>query len=452
MRYSQLRAFHFVAIYSSFSIAAEKLKISQPAVSEQVKKLEQNYDTLLLRRHNKKISLTDTGEKLVILTKQLFEVEQQIEDYISETGQDLKGSIRIIADSASHVLNILAAFRKKYPNWKELHDRKNELPNNYSCPQSFRTPIPEEAYPTAWIGDRAVDYINDSAKKDAPFFAFVSFPDPHHPFNPPGKYWDMYSPDEFSVDLPYSAHKNPTPAMQDVNRMWEAGESGAIPQMAFRASDEHVKETMALTAGMITMIDDQVGRLIQSLKDNGQYDNTVIVFTSDHGDYLGDFNMLLKGPLKLGSITRVPMIWSDPNSRTAVRTKTLGSTIDLSASILERVGFEPYNGMQGKSFLRSLSGDEPRRDEVLIEFNNNDARMGMVTVPRVRTLRSKSRRLSVYADEDWGELYDLENDPNETHNLWNDEKAEKAKLKLSLRLVEHLARQTDSSPRSKRLA
>ena len=120
MRYSQLRAFHFVAIYSSFSIAAEKLKISQPAVSEQVKKLEQNYDTLLLRRHNKKISLTETGEELVILTKQLFEVEQQIEDYISETGQDLKGSIRIIADSASHVLNILAAFRKKYPNVKVI--------------------------------------------------------------------------------------------------------------------------------------------------------------------------------------------------------------------------------------------------------------------------------------------------------------------------------------------
>ena len=120
MRYSQLRAFHFVAIYSSFSIAAEKLKISQPAVSEQVKKLEQNYDTLLLRRHNKKISLTETGEKLVILTKQLFDVEQQIEDYISETGQDLKGSIRIIADSASHVLNILAAFRKKYPNVKVI--------------------------------------------------------------------------------------------------------------------------------------------------------------------------------------------------------------------------------------------------------------------------------------------------------------------------------------------
>ena len=83
MRLNQLRAFHFVAIHGSFSVAAEELKISQPAVSDQVKKLEQNYDTLLIRRHNKKITLTETGKKILILTKQLFEVEQQIEDYIS---------------------------------------------------------------------------------------------------------------------------------------------------------------------------------------------------------------------------------------------------------------------------------------------------------------------------------------------------------------------------------
>ena len=120
MRHNQLRAFHFVAILGSFSVAAEKLKISQPAVSDQVKKLEQNYDTLLIRRHNKKITLTETGKKILILTKQLFEVEQQIEDYISETGQELAGSIRIIADSASHVLNILSAFRKKYPMVKVI--------------------------------------------------------------------------------------------------------------------------------------------------------------------------------------------------------------------------------------------------------------------------------------------------------------------------------------------
>ena len=121
---SMCELFHFVAIYGSFSVAAERLKISQPAVSEQVKKLEQNYDTLLIRRKNKKITLTDEGKKILLLTKQLFEVEQQIEDYISESGQELAGSIRIIADSASHVLNILAAFRKKYPKVKVILDQE----------------------------------------------------------------------------------------------------------------------------------------------------------------------------------------------------------------------------------------------------------------------------------------------------------------------------------------
>ena len=90
-------------------------------------------------------------------------------------------------------------FRNTAPDWQELHDRANELPHNYSCPQAFRTPVPEDLYPTAYVRDRAVDYIASRAGEEAPFFAFVSFPDPHHPFNPPGKYWDMYNPDDFDV-------------------------------------------------------------------------------------------------------------------------------------------------------------------------------------------------------------------------------------------------------------
>ncbi|WP_201285603.1 hypothetical protein [Chelativorans xinjiangense] len=77
--------------------------------------------------------------------------------------------------------------RRAHPNWRELYDPANELPHNYGCPQAYRTPVPEESYPTAWIADRAAAWIREQAGGDAPFFAFVSFPDPHHPFNPPGK-------------------------------------------------------------------------------------------------------------------------------------------------------------------------------------------------------------------------------------------------------------------------
>jgi len=115
MSYSQLRAFHFVALKGGFSRAAEAMHITQPAVSEQVRKLEQDYDVLLFNRERKQICLTRAGETLFLLTKQFFEIERQIEEYISEARAEMDGQIRIIADSARHVTQILIEFRKRYP-------------------------------------------------------------------------------------------------------------------------------------------------------------------------------------------------------------------------------------------------------------------------------------------------------------------------------------------------
>lgn len=343
-------------------------------------------------------------------------------------------------------------FRASTPDWQELHDPENQLAHNYSCPQSYRTPVPEELYPTTWIADRAIEYVNASVEHEAPFFAFVSFPDPHHPFNPPGRYWDMYSPEEFDVGLPYEKHKNPTPPMQRLTQLWQQGMPAETPQTAFRADSEHVKEAMALTAGMISMVDDQIGRVIQALKDSGQFDNTVIIFTSDHGDYLGDFNLMLKSALPFRAITRVPMIWSDPASRTASSTNALASTIDLPASILDRAGFTPYYGMQGRSFLPCLSGESMHRDELLIEHNDGGPRMGFEPAARMRALITQDWRLTTYSGESWGELYDLKADPQETNNLWDDSAASSIRAELSLKLIDCLTKQMDESPRAQRLA
>ena len=343
-------------------------------------------------------------------------------------------------------------FRETVPNWKELHDPANELVHDYTCPQAYRTPIPDYKYPTAWVADKAVEYLEGRKDEDAPFFAFVSFPDPHHPFNPPGKYWDMYDPNDFDVDLPYDAHENPTPPMQHEKKMFEQGIEPAIPQMPFFASDKHICEAKALTAGMITMIDDHIGRVIDALKSSGEYDHTVIIFTSDHGDYLGDFNLLLKGPIMLPSITRVPMIWSDPEARAEVQTDTMASTIDISASILERAGLAPYNGIQGQSFLDALDGTAAHRDEVMIEHNDGGPRMGFNKAVRARTLRSADWRMTIFAGEGWGELYDLNADPRECRNLWDEPEYASTKATLSMRLLEHLTFQMDESPRATRLA
>ena len=130
------------------------------------------------------------------------------------------------------------------------------------------------------------------------------------------------------------------------------------PQTAMMLDDRPLKEAMALTAGMIAFIDDAVGDILGALEANGQMDNTVICYNADHGDYLGDFNMLLKGALPFRSISRVPFIWSDPDDCEAAATDALCSTVDLAASILDRAGLERVaDGLQAMKDKRHETND-----------------------------------------------------------------------------------------------
>ena len=219
-----------------------------------------------------------------------------------------------------------------------------------------------------------------------------------------------------------------------------------------RAGDQELREAMALTAGMITMIDDHVGRVVTALKERGLYENTVILFTSDHGDYLGDFGLLLKGVMPFRSLTQVPMIWSDPADRTARVSDALASSIDIGPTIVDRAGLTPYRGVQGRSFLSCAGGLGGHRDELLIEFNDGAAKLGFKRPARVRTLRTKEWRYTIYAGEDWGELYDIQADPDETRNLWESSAHDSLRGRLALRLAHHLAFQMDESPRATLIA
>lgn len=343
-------------------------------------------------------------------------------------------------------------FKENAPDWKALHDPENQLAHDYSCPQAYRTPIPEDLYPTAYIRDRAIDYITSCADENAPFFTFVSFPDPHHPFNPPGKYWDMYNPNDFEVSLPYDAHKNPTPPMQWLHKNWKGDGGQTTPQTAMMLDDQQIKEAMALTAGMMAFIDDAVGDIIAALEASGQLDNTVICYNADHGDYMGDYNMLLKGALPFRSITRVPFIWSDPDARRQTRSDALCSTVDLAATILDRAGLKPFNGNQGQSFLPAIKAQDGLRHEALIEYNDGGKRLGFEEPARVRSLVTAEWRLTIYRDQDWGELYDLKADPNETDNLWDTADHQDTRAHLTNRLAHHLIAQMDESPCADRLA
>jgi arylsulfatase A-like enzyme len=330
------------------------------------------------------------------------------------------------------------------PKARNLLGPKNSLPHDYGVPQAYRTAIPEELYVTSFLGERASAYL-DEAKGDEPFFLMVSFPDPHHPFNPPGKYWDMYKPDQFPVPEAYSRNDWTPPALvQNIFKERESGKANLSGMGTIGVSAREAQEARALTCGMIACVDDAIGRVLGALDKSGKRDDTVVIFTSDHGDHLGDHRLMLKGAEQYQSIVRVPFIWSDPQAQgQPKRTDALASTMDIGSTVLDRARIEPASGVQAKSFLPVLEGSTVR-DSVFIQYDHQASSAGTDVPVRVHTLVGDRYRVSVFHGTGWGELYDLKNDPGEFENLWDDPAHAKTRAAMTERLllaeIEHVDR------------
>lgn len=335
-----------------------------------------------------------------------------------------------------------------------LRGRENALPHDYQCPQAWRTAVPEELYPTRYIQDRAVDWLTsyETRRNEAPFFLMVSFPDPHHPFTPPGKYWDMYRPED--MPLPPSQKNRPsgTPFMEKTRA--ESRGPGGNEYHAMTATEREIREAMALTCGMMAMIDDAVGAVMQALSDTGLDQETVVLFTSDHGDLMGDHGLLLKGPFHYQGLIRVPLLWRDPQAgyRHMQRCGRLVGTIDLGATILARAGIEPYHGIQGRSLLPLVQNPTAEwQRSIMIEEEQHDGVLDSDGPLRVRTVVTENHRLSIYSGQDWGELYDLANDPHEQRNLWDSNSAWSMRNELLAELAYLQMTLADPSPAPTRL-
>lgn len=299
---------------------------------------------------------------------------------------------------------------EREPNIDALIGEENQLPHDYVCPQAIRTAVPEAFYSTSYIAERAEAWLTEHAQDDQPYFLMVSFPDPHHPFNPPGRYWDMYDPAEMTTPAAFRANSWKPPAhVAGVLQQREEGRANLKAMGAIGASEREAREAQALTCGMISMIDDAVGR-VRAVSGAEQ---AVTVFTTDHGDHLGDHRMLFKGAAAYEEVTRVPFIWSDPSQEGPRTTDAIGQTHDIGTTILERARIEPAIGMQGRSLL------EEGRDLAFIQYDHQSSNPGLGRPPRVHTIRTDRWRLSLFDGIDWGELYDLETDPNEFENLWD---------------------------------
>ncbi|MEM6759526.1 MAG: sulfatase-like hydrolase/transferase [Pseudomonadota bacterium] len=359
-------------------------------------------------------------------------------------GRDFYGfdHVEIAADHADQASgDYLLWARQQHPRFDDLVGPANALPDNrINAPQAWRTAVPEELYSTSWIADRSVDYLEQRAQDDAPFFLQMSFPDPHHPFTPPGKYWDMYDPAQ--IKLPDTFGKGDLPPIRAMKAALAQGTDPRDNQSPFVVTEDEARAIIALTYGMITMIDDAIGRVLQKLTDLGLADDTVVIFTSDHGDYMGDHGLMLKLLMHFQGIIRVPFIWHDPHAPGAGQSRDdLASSIDIAPTILARAGIQPFNGMQGRDLLHSSPPEA-----VIIEEDSQRSMTGFDRPQRVRTVVTNTHRMSLREGEDWNELYDLSADPGETENLFDCETAAGVRQVMTELMLRRLIALQDRAP------
>jgi arylsulfatase A-like enzyme len=293
------------------------------------------------------------------------------------------------------------------------------------------TKLPEKLYPTTYITDKTVEYLERTANgayENKPFFLHCSFPDPHQSVCPPGKYKDMYKPED--IILPSN--------FDDGQKLLEHVFLGKYIKLKFEpvlpslVSEEVAKKYIALTYGSIAMIDDGVGKIMNCLEKSGLAENTMVIFTSDHGDYCGDHGLIVKGPAHYRSVINPPLLWKVPRLTKTSVSNSLVSTVDLPKTLLNLLGVEKNKHpemSQGYDITPILK--DPRnkiREQLLVEHDEELTHVNRKESFRLRTLVTDRYRLTIYDGFETGDIFDYERDPTEVNNLWNKDEDLKSNL------------------------
>ncbi|MEI6602620.1 MAG: sulfatase-like hydrolase/transferase [Clostridia bacterium] len=270
----------------------------------------------------------------------------------------------------------------------------------------------EELHQTTFCANHAIDFID--RHQGQPWFYSVNIFDPHFTFDPPKQYLDRYEPLLNDIPLPVFTEDE-----LEGKPKYQKDFVQAKGHTTIGRSAHEIRLIKAAYWAMIDLIDVQVGRIMEALKASGQDKNTVVIFTSDHGEMLGDHQMLKKGGLLYDSATHVPLVMSCPG------VIPLGQTLsplyelgDLAPTILEAAGLAKHPGMQLESFWKQITGQEQPcgKETVYCEYYNANPDK----VPQYLTmLRADQIKIIVHHGETLGELYDLYLDPHELNNLWD---------------------------------
>ena len=292
--------------------------------------------------------------------------------------------------------------------------------------QVYDPPYGEEFHSSSFVADRTISFIEEASAEGSPWLAWASFPDPHHPFTPPGQWYDRHDPDDIELPATFDDPMDGAPEFLRMAQKMSVHDMRQWVALTGATSPEVTRAAIAANYGTIEMIDDRIGQILAAVERLGQTDNTIVVFTADHGDMMGDHHLLLKGFMHYRGCTQVPMVIADPR-RPPGRTSSLISSIDLPSTLLDLCDIDGYHGIQGVSQAPVL--DDPTasvRDAVLIEDD-----VDMVLPPpfptSIRTLITPTHRYSRYTTGE-DQLHELGTDDDERTNLTTVDRQLRAEL------------------------
>jgi len=326
---------------------------------------------------------------------------------------------------------------EEYPRLEILVEKEGNILN--SKRNWGKWEIPEEYHYNSWIAERCNSMLENYKNNDESFFLWASFFDPHPEYFVPEPWASMYDPEKLTIDeeIINDDHKYNPPHFKktqeknpDFSEYKETG-FGIHGMHSHLQKKEDIKKDLALYYGMVSMMDKYIGKILDKLEELELAEDTIIVFTTDHGHFVGQHGLIRKGPFHYEDLIKIPFIVKYPEVVPKNKVShSLQSLVDLAPTFLSMCGIKiPYD-MTGIDQTKAWADENVKlRDHVICENHHEP------TTIHLKTYVDDRYKLTVYYNQSYGELFDLKEDPKELNNLWNNKKYKELKSELLLKYI-----------------
>ncbi|MHB1484406.1 MAG: sulfatase family protein [Saccharofermentanales bacterium] len=322
-------------------------------------------------------------------------------------------------------------------NWRDYFEKPT---GNLDNTKKHIWEIPEEFHYDNWIAQRTNAMLDEYKAKDRNFFMWASFFDPHPAYFVPHPWEVMYDPDKLTLPVIKEGEHDLNPphfrlTQEENPDFGPYSESGyymhGMHSHINYARDNDIRKDMAIYYSMVSLMDKYVGRILDKLDELGMTDNTLVIFTTDHGHFFGHHGLYAKGPFMYEDLIKIPFIARLPGKiPSGAKSGSLQSLVDLAPSFLDICGIDIPAGMTGISQKEVWFGKEKtKRDFILCEHHHEP------TTIHLKTFVNERYKITVYFNHEYGELFDLESDPSETFNLWDNPEYKDLKAELLLKFI-----------------